>query len=121
MLFIGLSDNTRLESYVSLYKTFCHVNMTADAVEQMFLYHAGLEAERTQLKAPEMRSTLGGARQASAKARTHNPLAQHAASKKQQQQLCRLALARAATIDRKRYFQRGPLALVQLKWEERQR
>jgi hypothetical protein len=46
MLFIGLSDNTRLESYVSLYKTFCHVNMKATTVEQMFLYHAGLEAER---------------------------------------------------------------------------
>ena len=35
MLFIGLSDNTRLESYVSLYKTFCHVNMTATTVEQV--------------------------------------------------------------------------------------
>ena len=26
MLFVGLSDNTRLESYVSLYKTFCQKN-----------------------------------------------------------------------------------------------
>ena len=95
MLFIGLSDNTRLESYVSLYKTFCHVNMTEDTVEQMFLYHAGLEAERTQLKLPQMRSTTGAARQARARARTHKPLAQHAASKKQQQQLCRLLRWRA--------------------------
>ena len=67
MLVIGLSDNTRLESYVSLYKTFCHVNMTAHTVELMFLYHAGLELERTQLKAPEMRSAHGGALKASAK------------------------------------------------------
>ena len=49
MLFVGLSDNTRLESYVSLYKTFAHVNMTGNNVELMFLYHAGLEAERIWL------------------------------------------------------------------------
>ena len=96
--------------------------MTAHTVELMFLYHAGLELERTQLKAPEMRSAHGGALKASAKAhaQSQKPLSQHACSKKQQQELCRMALARAAKIDRKRYFQHGPLALVQLKWEEQQ-
>ena len=120
MLFIGLSDNTRLESYVSLYKTFCHVNMTAATVELMFLYHAGLEAERLQLKQPEMRSTNGRAVTAKSKARADKPL-RHASSKKQQQEVCRLALVRANQVDHKRYFQRGPLALAQLHWEERQR
>jgi hypothetical protein len=42
---------------VSLYKTFCHVNMTASRVEEMFLYHAGLEAERLQLKAQSAANT----------------------------------------------------------------
>ena len=122
MLFIGLSDNTRLESYVSLYKTFCHVNMKATTVEQMFLYHAGLEAERLQLRTPEMRSTNGGARRPAALARADKPVhGHHAGSKKQQKELCRLALVRANGIDRKRYFQRGPLSLVQLHWEEQQR
>ena len=55
MIFVGLSDNTRLESYVSLYKTFAHVNMTGASVENHFRYHAGLEAERMQLHSPEMR------------------------------------------------------------------
>ena len=110
-----------LESYVSLYKTFCHVNMTASTVEQMFLYHAGLELERLQLKAPAMRSTNGGVLREKSKARVDKPLPRHNASKKQLQELCRLALVRANAIDRRRYFQRGPLALVQLHWEERQR
>eukprot|EP00966_Prymnesium_polylepis_P269217 6219046-Prymnesium_polylepis.1 len=65
MLFVGLPDNTRLESYVSLYKTFCHVSMTATTVELMFLFHAGLEGERLALRAPAMRSTTrGGLREA---------------------------------------------------------
>ena len=69
-----------------------------------------------------MRSTNGGARQAASIARAAKPLrGHHAASKKQQMELCRLALVRAQGIDRRRYFQRGPLSLTQLHWEERQK
>ena len=87
----------------------------------MFLYHAGLERERMQLKAPEMRSAQGGALRPASLARADKPLrGHHAASKRQQMELCRLALVRAHAVDRKRYFERGPLSLVQLHWEERQ-
>ena len=88
---------------------------------QMFLYHARLEAERLRLRAPDMRSTNGGARRATSVAKVGKPLrGHHACSKKQQVELCRLALARAEAIDRKRYFQRRPFSLAQLHWEERQ-
>jgi hypothetical protein len=87
----------------------------------MFLYHAGLERERMLLKAPEMRSTHGGALRQASTVRADKPLrGHHAASKKQQVELCRLALVRAFAVDRKRYFERGLLSLVQLHWEERQ-
>eukprot|EP00966_Prymnesium_polylepis_P323599 7379763-Prymnesium_polylepis.1 len=95
--------------------------MTATTVEQMFLYHTGLEGERLALRAPAMRSSNGGAQREVAKARADKMLVHHAGSKKQQRELCRLALVRASSAhDRKRYFQRGPLALMQLHWEERQ-
>ena len=69
-----------------------------------------------------MRSTLGGARRAVSISRAAKPLrGHHHASKKQQMELCRLALVRASAVDRKRYFQRGPLSMVQLHWEERQK
>ena len=118
MLFVGLSDNTRLESYVSLYKTFCHCNMDGTTVEEMFLYHAGLERERLQLRQPEMRSTCGGARRAGAKAQAEHGklLPSHARSKKQLRELCRLALARAAQYEeqRKRFFARGEKSLKRM-------
>lgn len=111
MLFVGLSDNTRLESYVSLYKTFCHCNMDGTTVEEKFLYHANLEGERLQLRQPEMRSTGGGARRAGARAKAEcgKLLPHHARSKKQLQELCRLALVRAEGYQKQkqRFFARG--------------
>ena len=50
MLFVGLSDNTTLESYVSRYKTFAHVNSGGLLVETQFLYHEELETERKKLR-----------------------------------------------------------------------
>ena len=72
-------------------------------IPQMFLYHAELEHERLQLRTPEMRSTCGGARRSVSIARAAKPLrSHHHASKKQQMELCRLALVRAKAVDRTR-------------------
>jgi hypothetical protein len=116
MLFIGLSDNTRLEQYVSLYKTHNHSNMNATTLESMFLYHAELAVERLQLRAPELRSLTHGAGRASAQANGQKGklLGTHAASKKQQLELCRLALARATLYDHVRYFKRGATSLSRI-------
>ena len=121
MLFVGLSDNTRLESYVSLYKTFAHVNMTGATVELMFLYHAGLEGDRANLRACGMRSSTGGARRKSAMSRAMQgkSLTTHHGSKKQQQALCALALQKAKEIDRRRYFTRGEEGLKRKHYIER--
>ena len=123
MLFVGMSDNTRLESYVSLYKTFAHVNSTGTSMEEMFMYHAELEADRMLLRQPGMRSTTGGALKPKAQERAANGklLPHHAASKKQLQELCRMALARASAVDRKRYFTRGEAGLKRKRAAERQR
>jgi hypothetical protein len=117
MLFVGLSDNTRLESYVSLYKTHNHAKMSPTTIEAMFLYHAGLELERLQLRSSEMRSMMGGALGTVARQRAldSKPLrCHHHASKKQQSELCRLALARAKSYDRARYFRRGATGLLRI-------
>ena len=87
----------------------------------MFLYHAGLGEERMVLRAPEMRSANGGARRVSSQVRKEKVLGHHASSKKQQQELCRLAIVRAQAVDRKRYFRRGAAALAKLHVAERQR
>ena len=95
MLFVGFSDNTCLESYVSLYKTFAHVNMTGPMVECMFLYHARLAPDREALCAPSMRSETGGARRECSKqqAAAGKPLrSHHHGSMKQQAELCRWAV-----------------------------
>ena len=113
MLFVGMGDNTRLESYVSLYKTFAHVNSTGTSMEEMFMYHAELEADRMLLRRPDMRSTTGGALKQTSQERAAKAklLPHHAASKKQLQELCRMALARASAVDCKRYFSRGEAGL----------
>ena len=58
MLFVGLSDNTILESYVSRYKTFAHVNSGGLLVETQFLYHEGLEADRKKLRQVPIPTTV---------------------------------------------------------------
>ena len=72
------------------------------------------------LRAPDMRSTHGGARRQSAKAAAAKgkPLQTHHGSKLQQRELCNLALQRARAIDQKRYFARGSKGLVRLNAEE---
>ena len=117
---MGLSDNTRLESYVSLYKTFANMNMTGASIENHFLYHAGLEAERMQLRSPEMRSNRGGAKRSAAKQRADKGkmLASHNGPKKQQAALCELALKRAKAMDPKRFATGGDSSLTRLYAQE---
>jgi hypothetical protein len=82
----------------------------------MFLYHAELEVERLRLRAPELRSTTHGAKGVTAVANAEKKklLSTHAASKKQQRELCRLALARAKSYSRQRYFERGERSLARI-------
>lgn len=123
MLFVGMSDNTRLESYVSLYKTFAHCNSTGIGMEEMFMYHAELEADRLRLRQPELRSTVGGALKPKAKERAAEGklLPHHSGSKKQLQEMCQMALARANAVSRTRYFARGDAGLKRQRTKERQR
>mmetsp|Transcript_38102 Transcript_38102/g.126205 ORF Transcript_38102/g.126205 Transcript_38102/m.126205 type:complete len:271 (+) Transcript_38102:401-1213(+) len=113
MLFIGLSDNTTLESFVSLYKTFAHCNMDEMAMDNLFQYHSGLAGERAALCAPEMRSEGGGALRPKAKEQhaKGKPLPHPWRSKKQLRQLCRLTRVRASSISKARYFARGKASL----------
>lgn len=137
MLFIGLSDNTTLESFVSLYKTFAHCNMDEMTMDNLFQYHSGLAGERAALCAPEMRSEGGEALRPKAKEQRAKgkPLPHPWRSKKQLRQLCRLTRVRrvclllathrgrssrvtgsafnhrASSISKARYFARGKASL----------
>lgn len=90
--------------------------MNATTLESMFLYHAQLDVERLQLRAPELRLTTHGAKGVAAvvNAEKKKWLITHAASKKQQLELCRLALARAKSYSRQRYFERGERSLARI-------
>jgi hypothetical protein len=109
MLFIGLSDNTTLESFVSLYKTFAHCNMDEMTMDNLFQYHSGLAGERAALCAPEMRSEGGGALRPEAKEQRAKgkPLPHPWRSKKQLRQLCRLTRVRRVCCS-SRHTEAGP-------------
>ena len=106
---------------MSLYKTFAHCNMKGTTVEFMFLYHSRLGPERSRLRESNMRSTTGGALRPAARreAALGKSLGSHHASMKQQLGLMGMARDETRKYTRKRYFQRGELALMRLYAAER--